>query len=258
MKIIILNSGSNGNAVYVESSESGAGILLDCGISRKQIESKLKIHGRFLESINAIFITHEHQDHVRGLYVLSKSHHMPVYGSTQTMHSMWKHDSIKTMKLIHNMESVQVADITVQAFPKNHDAADPVFFVVTIAKKKFLYATDLGTHNEELIQLLPEVDALMLESNYDFDMLMNGIYPPDIKERIHSDHGHLSNVQCMELIERHCHAHLKVLIFGHISENNNTPQIVEREYHSMMERKKNFTPRMHIASRYDVSEIIEV
>ncbi len=258
MNIIVLNSGSNGNAVYVESAKSGSAVLLDCGISRKQIEVRLKIHGRFIENIRAVFVTHEHQDHVCGLPVLSKIYYTPIYLTKNTHRQLLYRDSLKLCRYISYEEKIFVDDIIVQAFPKSHNAIHAVFFHVTIDSKQFLYVTDLGSHNHHLIALLPKVDALMLESNYDVDMLWNGSYPEDLKVRIDSDCGHLSNGQAMDLIEKHCDGKLKTLILGHLSENNNTPQVVEKEINEVLTRRKELHPSIHIASRYNVSDVITI
>ena len=256
MHIIVLNSGSNGNAVYVESADSGDAVLLDCGISRRRIESRLKVHGRFLDRIRAVFITHEHADHVRGLAMLQKAIHVPAFFTQDTYRGVWKRDALHEKSFIHNRETVQVGDLTIESFPKSHDAKDPVFFLVTRGSKRFLYITDLGIPNQFVHSLLPEVDGLFLESNYDREMLLTGDYPQHLKERIADEQGHLSNTQAISLIEEHCNGKLRVLILGHLSENNNAPEIVAREVSALLDRKKNFEPRIHIASRYTVSDVI--
>ncbi|MBI5645467.1 MAG: MBL fold metallo-hydrolase [Ignavibacteriae bacterium] len=260
MNIIVLNSGSNGNAVYVESPASGAAVLLDCGISNRQIETRLKVHGRFTNSIRGVFITHEHGDHIRGVQSFSKHNRVPVYLTEQTYRNFWQRDGLKGFHFINpdGENSVAVEDISVRAFPKSHDAADPVFFLVEIGDKRFLYVTDLGASNERLDALIPTVDALMLESNYDSDMLWNGDYPEDLKERVDSELGHLSNEQAMTLLDTHAGGDLRLLIFAHISENNNTPEIVAREAEALLARKPGFTPRFELASRHTVSEVYTI
>ena len=132
MNIIVLNSGSNGNAVYVESRQSGAAVLLDCGISRRQIELRLSAHGRNLNNVKGIFITHEHADHVRGLPVTTKMYRTPTYLTEETYRRMWRNKPYKGHRFMRNSVAVNVEDIQVRAYPKAHDAADPVFFVVSL------------------------------------------------------------------------------------------------------------------------------
>jgi phosphoribosyl 1,2-cyclic phosphodiesterase len=258
VNIIVLNSGSNGNAVYVESPRSGAAVLLDCGISRKQIELRLKVHGRYLHNVRGVFVTHEHADHVRGLPVTTKMYRVPTFLTEPTWRNLWKNKPYKGHQFIRYKTAAKVEDITVEAYPKSHDAADPVFFVVTIDGTRFLYATDLGVHSEEVQRLLGEVDAALIESNYDEDMLEHGPYPQHLKDRISAPHGHLSNTQAMQLIESHCNGRLHTLILGHLSEKNNTPEVVQREVDAVLARRHGFRPRVVIASRYEVGELLSI
>lgn len=258
MNIIVLNSGSNGNAVYVESRETGAAVLLDCGISRKQIEARLKVHGRFPENIRGIFVTHEHRDHTRGIAMMQKLHRIPVYMTEPTWKHMYDRDRLESFAALRHHESIRIADVTVETFPKSHDAADPVFFIVRVGARSMLYATDLGTHDELLIAFMRSVDVVFLESNYDPHMLWTGSYPEDLKTRIDSRVGHLSNAQAMELIETHCDGNVHTIILGHLSENNNRPDVVRRAFEGVLARRPLFRPRVHIASRDDVSDVIEI
>jgi phosphoribosyl 1,2-cyclic phosphodiesterase len=171
---------------------------------------------------------------------------------------MWMHKPHKGFHFIKTGEAVTLGDIEVRAFAKHHDARDPVYFDVRISGKRFLYVTDLGTHNQELLSMLPEVDALLLESNYDDHMLDTGGYPEHLKARIRSDYGHFSNAQAMQLIRDHCDGRLHTLLLGHLSENNNTPDLVQNEITALLNTRPDFRPRVHIASRYDVSEVLSV
>ena len=258
MRIIVLNSGSNGNAVYVESAETGTGVLLDCGLSRRQIETRLKIHGRFPSSIRGIFITHEHGDHIRGLPGMSKAYKIPAHMTEQTFRQYWRKDMLKGYRFMGMQESVTIHDVTVQSFPKSHDAADPVFFRVSVGEKSFLYVTDLGVHNEHLTSLIPTADGLLLESNYDPDMLRNGPYPEHLKERIDSDFGHLSNPLARHLLETHAGAKLKLLILGHLSEHNNTPELVAAGIDALLKKKTDLRPAVLVASRHGVSDVMQI
>jgi phosphoribosyl 1,2-cyclic phosphodiesterase len=258
MNIIVLNSGSNGNAVYVESPHSGAAVLLDCGISRRQIELRLKVHGRYLQNVKGIFITHEHGDHVRGLPVTTKMYRVPSYLTEETYRRMWRHKPYKGHRFIQNSEAVTVEDIEVRAYPKSHDAADPVYFKVSIAEKHFLYVTDLGEHDDSVARHLGEVDAALIESNYDEHMLDTGPYPQHLKNRIRSGHGHLSNNQAMALIHKHANGSLQTIILGHLSETNNTPEIVQADIEAVLLQRSDFHPRVVVASRYNVGEVLSL
>lgn len=258
MNVIVLNSGSNGNAVYVESPASGSAVLLDCGISRRQIELRLKVHGRHPQNLCAVFITHEHGDHVRGLPVLTKLYHVPTYITEPTFRRMHRNRPWRGHRFMGNTGTVTVEDITVQAFPKSHDASDPVYFIVSIGDRRFLYATDLGEHDDSVAAALADVDAALIESNYDEGMLETGPYPEYLKARIRAAHGHLSNLQAVDLLRRHANGRLRTLILGHLSENNNTPEIVQREMDLLFEARGDFRPRVVIASRYTVGEVLVV
>jgi phosphoribosyl 1,2-cyclic phosphodiesterase len=258
VNILVLNSGSNGNAVYVESPRSGAAVLLDCGISRRQIELRLKVHGRSLQNVRGVFITHEHADHVRGLPVTTRMYRVPTYLTEPTWRNLRKHKPHKGHCFIKNTGVVKVEDIVVEAFPKSHDAADPVGFVVDIDGMRFLYATDLGVYSNEVTRMLGDVDAALLESNYDESMLEHGPYPQHLKDRIRAPHGHLSNTQAMQLVEAHCNGRMQTLIFGHLSENNNETEVVQREIEAVLSKRTGFRPSVVIASRHDVGELLTI
>ncbi len=256
MRIIVLNSGSNGNAVYVESAASGAAVLLDCGLSRRETERRLKLRARSLDRIRAVFITHEHRDHVAGLAQIGKHQEVRIFAGAGTIPPLRRSAPRLLLRPVHPGEKVAVDDLEVTAYPKSHDAADALFFRIDCRGRSFVYATDLGTHNRELAASLAEADGLLLESNYDEEMLREGRYPPDIKARIRSDAGHLSNAQSMRLLETHCNGNLRLLILGHISENNNTHEIVRRELETLFARRPGFRPAVHLASRHEPSGII--
>ncbi|MDH7516404.1 MAG: MBL fold metallo-hydrolase, partial [Bacteroidota bacterium] len=253
---IVLNSGSNGNAVYVESASTGSAVLLDCGLSQRAIDSRLRRHERSGSAVRAVVLTHEHSDHVKGVHGFVKKYNTPLHATRGTFHAMstlgWGVD----FRPLRAAEPMSVDDISIHAFPKSHDAEEPVFLKVSTGGKTFLYVTDLGVPAEDLATELSTADALMIESNYDPDMLWNGGYPTYLKTRIDGPFGHLSNAQAVSFLEAHANGRLKVLILGHLSRNNNTPRHVEAAVQDLMDRRHDFRPRVLIASRDSASDVI--
>jgi phosphoribosyl 1,2-cyclic phosphodiesterase len=257
MNIIVLNSGSNGNAVYVES-RSGTAVLLDCGISARRIEERLAVHGRSARQVCGIFVTHEHTDHVRGIATLATKHHHSIHLSPGTHRAMRRSYPSQRYHGMEPGEATTVGDIMVRAHPKSHDAAEPVFFEVIADDRMFLYITDLGFADDVVHRLVPRCDALLLESNHDVDMLKNGSYPEHLQRRILSDVGHLSNTQCMDVLAASGHAALQHLILGHLSKHNNSPDIVIAELHAVLRASPHITPQVTIASRDEASRLLSV
>ena len=258
MKLITLNSGSNGNAIYLESDDGNSAIMLDCGISRLQIEARLKVHGRAPHADLPVFITHEHGDHVRGLASLSKTYHMRSYMTEATYRKLYARPEVKGFRFMGNTETVEHGAFRVTAFPKKHDAADPVGFLVESDGARFLYLTDLGEENPEALALLPTADGMLIESNYDLDMLLAGDYPQWLKLRVQSDVGHLSNERAALLVKQHTGGMLRTLVLGHLSANNNTPECAETAMRAALANRNGTSPALHVASRHNVGDIIEV
>ncbi|GEO04326.1 MBL fold metallo-hydrolase [Adhaeribacter aerolatus] len=222
--ITSLNSGSNGNCYYIGNEQEA--ILVDAGISCRETEKRMKRLGLCMSKVKAIFISHEHSDHIRGLSVLSTKYQLPVYITPQTLH-------YGRLDLQQNLvmpfmadQPVQIGTLTVTAFPKFHDAADPHSFVVTCHDTKVGIFTDIGTPCDNLINHFSDCHAAFLEANYDDEMLDNGYYPYHLKRRIRSDKGHLSNAQALNLFTAYKPAHMSHLLLAHLSKNNNCPNLV--------------------------------
>lgn len=220
-----LNSGSNGNCYYLASQESA--VIIDTGLSCRETEKRLKRLGRSLKTVKAVFITHEHADHIHGLPVICKKYRIPVYISPRTLaESRLKIDK----SLVHGIpshEPVTVGDIQVTSFLKSHDACDPHSFLVSRNAVNVGVFTDLGHACENVIHYFSQCHAAFLESNYDEDLLDQGRYPFHLKERIKSDKGHLSNKQALELFVTHRAPYLSHLFLSHLSEDNNHPRLVQ-------------------------------
>jgi phosphoribosyl 1,2-cyclic phosphodiesterase len=220
------NSGSNGNCYYI-GNETEA-VLIDAGISCRETERRMLRLGLEIEKVKAIFISHEHSDHINGVKTLSKKYKLPVY-ITEATH---KFSNLKLEeKLVHRFaadEAIAIGELNIIPFKKSHDASDPHSFIVSCRSVNVGIFTDIGNACKQLIHYFRQCHAAFLESNYDEDMLMNGNYPLHLKKRISDGNGHLSNKEALELFLKHRPAFMSHLLLSHLSENNNKPEIVSR------------------------------
>jgi len=251
IQIASLNSGSNGNCYYV-GNETDA-VLIDAGISCRETERRMQSLDLDMSRIRAIFITHEHSDHISGLPVLSRRYKIPVYITEKTQKAgLLKLES----ELVHRFEAevpISVAGISVFPFRKFHDAADPHSFVVSSGETHIGVMTDIGRNCDQVVHYFKQCQAVFLESNYDTDMLMNGSYPIYLKKRISGGEGHLSNDEALDLLTRYRNAELQHLILSHLSKNNNSPERVEAAFKPHARHTA-----LHIASRYGTSPVFHV
>lgn len=253
MSLIIssLNSGSNGNCYYIGNEREA--VFIDAGISCRETERRMKRSGLHIKKVKAVFISHEHADHITGLVTLSKKYQLPVY-ITEATHRMAK---IRLEKHLINCfredEPVQVGGLTVTAFSKFHDAGDPHSFMVASSSAKVGVFTDIGTVCKKLIHHFKQCHAAFLEANYDENMLMNGDYPYHLKKRIAGDQGHLSNIEALELFKKHRPSFMSHLILSHLSKNNNTPGLVEKLFTNHARGTQ-----IIIASRYKESDVFYI
>ena len=224
--ITSLNTGSNGNCFYVGNAQDA--ILIDAGLSCKETEIRLHRLGLSLDNVRAIFITHEHSDHIRGIAVLAKKHQLPVYVTPKTFCG----GKIKVPDhLLRNFVAnipIQIGELNITAFTKFHDAADPHSFMVTYRKTNVGVFTDIGNHCENLIYYFKQCNAAFLEANYDEEMLENGSYPYFLKHRIRGGHGHLSNEKALSLFVNHKPPFMSHLFLAHLSQHNNCPDLVHK------------------------------
>jgi phosphoribosyl 1,2-cyclic phosphodiesterase len=220
-----LNSGSNGNCYYLASQESA--IIVDTGLSCRETEKRLKRIGRSLKNVKAIFITHEHGDHIHGLPAICKKYRIPVYLSPGTLAESRMEIDRSLVHGIPSHEPIPVGDMQVTSFLKSHDARDPHSFMISRNGVRVGVFTDLGHACENVVHYFSQCHAAFLESNYDEDLLEQGRYPYHLKERIKSDKGHLSNKQALELFVSHRAPYLSHLFLSHLSEDNNHPRLVQ-------------------------------
>lgn len=260
MEVCVLASGSNGNAIFVRSVSTGVSILLDCGISRRQICQRLIRVGKSLNEVNGIFITHEHSDHIKGLEIISKYDAIPVYLTQGTYYGIKRRFRVNEslINIIQRNQWLEIEDVRIKTIPKSHDAIEPVAFTICINEQRLLYATDFGRPNPNLIEEIQQANVILLETNYDPLMLDQGFYPDKLKQRIRSPYGHMSNVQSAELIRDHASPHLSHLILGHLSENNNLPHLAEQEILQVLNEREDLNPQLIVASRYEGGDLIEI
>lgn len=246
-----LNSGSNGNCYYIGNEKEA--VLVDAGISCREIEKRLKRLNLSIQKVKAVFISHEHTDHIRGLHSLVKRHKLPVYITTPTLkfgRLYFKYDVARNFKA---HETIAVGDLKITAFPKLHDASDPYSFTISCNNINVGVFTDIGLPCENVINHFKRCHAAFLEANYDDEMLDKGNYPYHLKKRIRGGKGHLSNKQALELFKRHRPAFMSHLLLSHLSQNNNSPELVEELFTQHADGVK-----MIIASRYQESEVYHI
>lgn len=222
MRISILASGSGGNACYAETG--GARILVDAGLSCREIERRLDMVGVAPGSLNAMVLTHEHGDHIRGAGPLARRYNIPVYGNMKTLERAQKSlGDLPRPIFIQTGDSVVMNDLLVETFTKCHDAVDPMGIALSSDGIKVGIATDLGRSTRLAEERLKGCQVLIVEFNYDPGMLDDGPYPLHIKRRIKGPDGHLSNRQGGELLTAVAHRDLEIVVLAHLSQTNNHP-----------------------------------
>ncbi|MCD6013211.1 MAG: fold metallo-hydrolase [Flavipsychrobacter sp.] len=249
--IASLNSGSNGNCYYVGNDSEA--VLIDAGISCREIERRLRRLNLSINKIKAVFISHEHIDHVRGMQVIATKHQVPIYITAATLQNSRMRIDSHLVRTFKPHEPVQVGGLAINAFPKEHDAIDPYSFVIEGNGVHVGVFTDIGITCEHLISNFKKCHAAFLEANYDEVMLEEGNYPIHLKRRIRGGKGHLSNKQALELFMGHRPSHMSHLVLSHLSKNNNRPEIVS-ELFSPYNNELNIV----VASRYNESEVFKV
>lgn len=228
MILCSIASSSSGNCIYVGNDNTG--ILVDTGISKKKILEGMQKRDLDIKKVKAIVITHEHSDHIKGLGVMARSFKIPIYTTYMTAKAIRKIESIGKIdeSLFNVLEAdhdIYVDDIKVHAFSIAHDAVNPVSYSFSDGESKVCVTTDIGHYDDYIIENLRECSMLLIEANHDINMLQVGPYSYMLKQRILSDVGHLSNENCGRLLCEILSDKLKHVLLGHLSQENNYPQL---------------------------------
>lgn len=259
MKMIPLCSGSSGNSTYIETGD--ARILIDAGFSCKRICELLESVGVHAADLNALFITHEHSDHIKGIEILSKKYGIPVFANA----SCWNRLSALCPRIPPAQIRVFESDMEfflgktrILPFTTPHDSAHSVGYAVTSGGQKAVVCTDIGHVDKRLLSLLSGADILLLESNHDVDMLMAGPYPYDLKKRILSGIGHLSNEDCGRALVKLYPTGVRNVILGHLSAENNYPPLAVETVKGVLEMAGITDMHIALANRDYPTGIFEI
>lgn len=233
LRFMSLSSGSCGNCYYLESQE-GAGqrhaVLIDAGVSLRRLKTILSANGLDENSFSAVLVTHDHMDHIRSLASYCKKLRKPVYATPElhaalSAHAFGSPFLGQCRKELVEGEWNDIAGFRVKYFIVPHDATQTVGYYIQTSERKFVIMTDIGRMTEEAVSYSSEADTVVIEANYDMDMLIAGPYTHELKMRICQGHGHLSNDECAAAIRRFWHPGLKNIFLCHLSEHNNTPEL---------------------------------
>lgn len=255
MKIIALQSGSTGNSIYVEAD--GVRLLFDAGISGRQAQLRLAEHGREIRGVDALLISHDHSDHVACMGVFQRKFGLPIYITEKTLAATPTAYNKKPLERVHHYQAggcLRFGRVTVETIPTPHDCADGVAFVVDDGRHRVGILTDLGHPFPGLVDVLRSLDAVLLESNYDPDMLAGGPYPGFLQERIRGPHGHLSNVESAELLGAAAGRRLKWACLAHLSENNNAHALAVQTHERLLGRHL----PLHVAHQRRAGGLLEL
>jgi phosphoribosyl 1,2-cyclic phosphodiesterase len=253
VRVCLLASGSKGNSVFIESGKTR--LLIDAGLAAKELVARLAAVGVDAATLNAILVTHEHTDHVRGTGPLARRLKIPVMASSLTARRI---SPLLTLVEVIEFEagsSFVFRDLLIDPFPLTHDAVDPVGFTIEGSDGVAGCATDFGVATRLVRDKLKCCRSLVLEFNHDEEMLQNGPYPWHLKQRIKSRHGHLSNTDSGALLSDLLHDGLEALFLAHLSETNNHPDVAYREARSVLDHATCCAPRLAVGDQYRATDI---
>lgn len=238
LKFISIGSSSSGNCYYLATEQTR--ILVDAGVGVRTLRHSLYEKGLHLADIDAIFITHDHADHIKAVGHLAHDYKLPVYATEEVHRGINRNYCVTTkltaedVRIIQKMQTTQVGDMRITAFPVPHDSSDCVGYRIETDEEIFLIITDVGHVTEGIQAEVSVANYIVLESNHDISMLMDGPYPAYLKGRIRSGRGHLSNADSARLIAEYASPALKRVWLCHLSEENNHPELVRKTYETIL------------------------
>ena len=255
MIVISLQSGSNGNCLYVESQNTR--LLIDAGISARQAAARLTAKGRDICAVDALLVSHDHSDHTRSIGTYHRQFNLPVHITDKTLKAVGsrsRQGTISDIRPFSAGHSIRLAHLTIETLPTPHDGIDGVVFVIDDGVRRLGIFTDLGHVFSGLTDVLETLDSVVIESNYDSKMLEQSQYPEHLKQRIRGPGGHLSNQESAELISGVSTRRLNWACLAHLSEKNNDPDLAVRTHRQIVDDDL----VLHVASRYRESDCLEV
>jgi len=234
-------SGSSGNCYYIGNASSG--ILIDAGIGVRSIRKNLRNIGLDFENIWGVFVTHDHADHIKAVGPLGEKHRIPIYSTRQVHEGIHRSYCVteklySSRKLIEKNETLELGDFKITAFHVSHDSTDCVGYTVEYKEKRFTFATDLGFIGEEAVSHLKLANYMVLEANYDEQMLLQGTYPVHLKNRIIANTGHLSNDQAGQFLAENFNNRMQHIFLCHLSRENNLPEVAYTTIQNLLEEKE--------------------
>ena len=252
MRFKVLSSGSKGNTTYIEYK--GTKILIDIGNTCKYVKEKLKEIGVEPQEIDGILITHTHSDHIKGLKVFVNKYKCKVYATKKIIEEL---DYITNYEIIP-IANFSIKNIWIEVIKLSHDAPECVGYILHTENKKIVYITDTGYINEKYFVYLKNADAYILESNHDIEMLSNGRYPFQLRQRILGDKGHISNHDCARYLETWIGNNTKTIVLAHLSEENNTEELAYNTLIEKLKEKNKIPEKIIIAHQDKETEMIEI
>lgn len=234
-------SGSSGNCYYIGNASMG--ILIDAGIGVRTIRKNLRNMGLDFENLWGVFVTHDHADHIKAVGPIGEKHRVPIYATRQVHEGIQRSYCVteklySSRKFIEKGETVEVGDFRVTAFPVSHDSTDSVGYTIEYKEKRFTFATDLGFVGEEAAEHLVNAHYLVLEANYDEQMLRQGPYPMHLKNRVLAQTGHLSNEQAGQFLGKNFNRGMQHIFLCHLSHVNNLPELAYTTIQNHLEEKQ--------------------